>query len=110
MILHTTHAYRRPPLFSSWSNLRAVILENLPDDLDLVADRIVEKVLARIANLRQEDPCLVAIDDLAKATSLSTSTLRRLKSDGRIPHVSIGNAVRFCVVDVITALKSQGAS
>lgn len=83
-------------------------MENLHDRLDSFADAIVEKVLERLAASAQ----LVTIDELAKATSLSTATLRRLKAGGKIPFVPIGAAVRFNVADVVDALRksTEGAS
>jgi excisionase family DNA binding protein len=104
MIYATTRAFWHAPLSRSWSNLGAVlILENLHDRLDSLADAIVDRVLERLASAAQ----LVTIDELARATSLSTATLRRLLSGGKIPAVRIGASVRFNVADVVNALKQS---
>lgn len=55
-------------------------------------------------------PQLVPVDDLADALSVSTRTVWRLVERGTIPTYRVGRAVRFCVDEVIDAVKDHGAT
>lgn len=61
------------------------------DELEKLADLITERIVAR---LNQADR-MVTIDELARAASLSQSTLFRLMKREKLTSVKVGGALRF---------------
>jgi excisionase family DNA binding protein len=39
--------------------------------------------------------CLLTVADVARALRLSKATVYKLVAEGKLPHVRIGNAIRF---------------
>ena len=61
------------------------------DELEKLADLITERILARMNQAER----MVTIDELARASSLSQSTLFRLMKREKLTAVKVGGALRF---------------
>lgn len=74
------------------------------EELERLADLITDRILAR---LNQADR-MVTIDDLAKASSLSQSTLFRLMKSKKLTSVKVGGALRFNLQSALRELSQVG--
>lgn len=65
--------------------------------LNAIADRVVDRLATRPRRV-------MTYAQLAEALQISESTLQRWKQAGKIPHVGVGDTVRFDFDAVVQAL------
>ena len=52
-----------------------------------------------------DEEVLYTIDEVAKILKVTTATIHRWKKDGKIPHVRIGNNIRYRKTDLEKLVK-----
>lgn len=75
------------------------------DELERLADLITERILARMNQAER----MVTIDELARASSLSQSTLFRLVKAKKLTSVKVGGALRFNLQGALRELAGREA-